>query len=94
MAYIADIYIITDDQLDEQIDLRVDLMKSMVGTLYPSIIYDEIVHLRKRKHAIAEAAWAAKNSVTLKPNDPGDTFNAGSPVPPPPVAWTDGWSNS
>lgn len=34
-------------QIDEQIELRKDLLKQMVGQLYPAILQDEIVELRR-----------------------------------------------
>lgn len=33
--------------LQEQIDLRYDLIKTMVGTLYPSIVEDEALKISK-----------------------------------------------
>ncbi len=37
----------SDNELREEIKLRQDLLKQMVGSLYPPIILDEIVKIRE-----------------------------------------------
>jgi len=37
------------DEIDEQVRVRLDLMKQMVGSLYPSILNNEIRALRQRQ---------------------------------------------
>lgn len=34
------------DDLEKQINIRIELMNEMVGSLYPGIVYDEILKLR------------------------------------------------
>lgn len=36
------------DKIQEEINERVELINQMVGSLYPAILYDEIVSLRSR----------------------------------------------
>ena len=40
---------ITDEEVQEQIDIRHELINQMVGTLYPEIVYNEIIELRRRQ---------------------------------------------
>lgn len=93
--YITDIYVIRDDQLEEQIQLRVDLIKTLVGNLYPNILYEEITHLRKRKNALAAAARGEPQPpvIDLSGKD-AFSYNPGSAdYTPPKVTWRDGWDN-
>lgn len=40
--------------LDIEIEDRKELIKNMVGTLYPRIVMDEIIKLKKRRKDIAD----------------------------------------
>ena len=37
------------EELDKEIECRHELISKMVGTLYPSILYDEISEIRRRR---------------------------------------------
>ena len=42
--------LLTPEQIDEEIALRTDMLKQLVGWLYTSIMEDEIYMLRERKN--------------------------------------------
>ncbi len=49
MVNITDAMLLTGEDLDEQVRVRVALMDRMVGNLYPSIVGDEVRLLRERQ---------------------------------------------
>ncbi len=49
MVGITDAMLLTGEDLDEQIRVRVALINDMVGSLYPSIVGDEVLLLRERQ---------------------------------------------
>ncbi len=49
MVGITDAMLLVGEDLDEQVRVRVALIKDMVGSLYPSIVGDEVLLLRERQ---------------------------------------------
>ena len=62
---------LTPEEIDEEVEIRFDLMKQMHGWLYPSILQDEIIDLRELKkdkqEAFLQEQEAIKNFDDAKP---------------------------
>ncbi len=46
--------LLTKEQIDEEIALRADMLKQLVGWLYTSIMEDEIYMLRERRNYLRD----------------------------------------
>ena len=46
--------LLTPEQIDEEISLRVEMLKQLVGWLYTGIMEDEIYMLRSRKNYLRD----------------------------------------
>lgn len=45
---------LTAEEIDKEIEIRRELVRNMVGTLYPDIVADEMMRLRRIRPAAAE----------------------------------------
>jgi len=54
---------LTPEEIDAEVEIRIDLIGQMVGSLYPSILSDEIYDLRELKKEKQEAVLAKAEAI-------------------------------